>query len=202
MIQKVPGLQTGAVQLRRLYDWMGTLVHKPCGIFVLALFFFIEAIIICPAGPLLLLYCSEKPNRSFFFAFIATIFSVLGGIVAFYIGHSIWDLAGQKLVAMVTTPEKFEYLCGRYEANEAWAIILAGLTPLPYQVITLTAGFCRLSFLPFVGSCIIVRAARLFLIALVMFTWGKKVKEHINLYFNRLVIIFIGLLAITLFAIT
>ncbi len=201
MIHKIPGLHSGAVQLRRLYDWMGTLVHKPSGVFILALFFFLEAIIIFPAGPLLLLFCSEKPDRSFYFAFLATIASVIGGIVAYYIGHSIWELAGQKLVRLVTTPEKFEYLCNQYETHETSAIMLAGLTPLPYQVITLTAGFCRISFLPFVVSCAIVRTARLFLVAIVMFTWGKKVKEHINIYFNRLVVIFISLIAITLFVI-
>lgn len=181
---------------------MGTLVHTSYGTVILALFFFIDAIILFPAGPLLLLFCSEKPNRSFFYAFIATVFSIIGGMVAYWIGFSIWNLAGEKLVSLVTTPEKFAYLCDQYEQNESTAIILAGLTPLPYQLITLTAGFCHLSFIPFVVSSLIIRGARLFLIAMIMFAWGKQVKNHINTYFNTLVILFISIIICTLFVIT
>ncbi len=192
----------GFTYIRNLYDWLGTLVHTPYGIAILILFFFVDAIIFFPAGPLLLLFCSEKPNRSFYFASIATIASVLGGITAFWIGFYIWELLGQQLVALVTTPEKFAYLCHQYQEHEATAIILAGITPLPYQVITLTAGFCHVSFIPFVIASLIVRGARMFLIAAVMFAWGKQVKDHITLYFNTLVVIFMLIVAVTLFFIT
>lgn len=203
MIKKINAVSHSGFQLiRNLYNWMGTLVHTSYGTVILALFFFIDAIIIFPAGPLLLLFCSEKPERSFFYAFVSTIASVIGGITAFWIGFYIWELVGQQLVALITTPEKFAYLCDQYEKHEATAIILAGLTPLPYQLITLTAGFCHVSFIPFVVCSFIIRGARLFLIATIMFAWGKQVKDHINTYFNTLVFVFISLIALTLFFIT
>ncbi len=202
MINKVPVVGTTARALRRLYDWMGTLVHQPSGIFILILFFFIEAIFILPAGPLLILFCSERPRRSFFYAFVATIASVLGGIAAYHIGLYVWEQAGQKIVSFITTPEKFEYLCQQYRTHEAGAILIAGLTPLPYKVITLTAGFCRVPFIPFVVCSLIVRSIRLFLIGTVMFTWGAAIKNHIDRYFNSLVALFIVIILCVLFAIT
>ncbi len=202
MVQRIPIVRDGARALRSLYDWMGTLVGKPLGLCMLALFFFIEAIFIFPAGPLLILFCSEQPKRSYFYALVATLFSVLGGIVAYYIGSYVWELVGQKLVALVTTQEKFSYLCEQYQQHEAFAILVAGATPLPFKVITLSAGFCRVAFIPFVTCCLIIRSARMLLIATIMFWWGASIKEHINRYFNSLVALFIFLIICTLFVIT
>lgn len=202
MVNSVPVIGKAAGALRRLYDWMGTLVHRPYGILILALFFFIEAIFILPAGPLLVLFCSERPKRSFFYALVGTLASVLGGITAYYIGFYIWEIAGQKLVSLVTTPQKFDYLCQQYQTHEAGAILIAGLTPLPYKVITLTAGFCRIAFIPFVICSLVIRSARLFLIATIMFSWGAHIKDHINRYFNSLVALFIFLLLCIFFVIS
>jgi membrane protein YqaA with SNARE-associated domain len=202
VVQRIPVVREGARALRGLYDWMGTLVGQPIGTFMLGLFFFVDAIILFPAGPLLVLFCSEQPKRSYFYALVATIFSVVGGITAYYIGFSVWELAGQKLVSLVTTPEKFAYLCQQYQQHEAAAILVAGATPLPFQAITLSAGFCRISFIPFVMCSLIIRGARLFLIAAVMFSWGADIKGHINRYFNSLVALFILIILCTLFVIT
>ncbi len=202
MIKRVPVLGKAAEALRRLYDWMGTLVHRPFGIFILALFFFIDAIVMLPAGPMLVLFCSERPKRSFLYALVATIASVIGGIAAYYLGYYVWELAGQKIVSLVTTQQKFDYLCNQYQTHQAGAIFMAGLTPLPYKVITLTAGFCRLSLIPFIVCSLIIRGARLFLIALIMFTWGAPIKNHIDRYFNSLVALFIVLLLGIVFVIT
>ncbi len=201
MIKRIPGLGKAAVALRRLYDWIGTLVHRPFGVLILALFFFIEAIVILPAGPILVLFCSERPKRSFYYAFIATIASVLGGIAAYHIGFYVWELAGQKIVSFVTTQQKFDYLCLQYQMHQSKAILIAGLTPLPYKIITLTAGFCRLSLIPFIMCSLIIRSARLFLIATIMFIWGTSIKDHIDRYFNSLVALFIALLLGILFII-
>jgi len=202
VVNKVPLVGKAAQALRRLYDWMGTLVHRPWGVLILALFFFVEAIVILPAGPMLVLFCSERPKRSFFYALVATIFSVLGGIAAYHIGLYVWEQAGQKIVAWVTTPEKFNYLCTQYQIHSASAILIAGLTPLPFKVITLTAGFCRVPLVPFIVCSFIVRSIRLFLIGTVMFTWGAHIKSHIDRYFNSLVVLFVVIVLCVLFAIT
>lgn len=202
MIQQIPVIREGARALRGLYNWMGTLVGRPIGSFMLGFFFFIDAMFIIPAGPLLLLFCSEQPKRSYYYALIATICSVLGGMTAYYIGYSLWEYAGQRLIAFFTTPEKFSYLCEQYRQHESTAILVAGITPLPFQVIALSAGFCRISFIPFVICSFIIRAARILLIATVSFFWGIHIKEHINRYFNKLVLLFMFIIICTLFVIT
>ena len=202
MILRIPVVKEGARALRGLYDWMATLVGTPLGLCLLGLFFFIEAVIIFPAGPLLVLFCSEKPRSSFWYGLVAAVASVAGATVAYYIGLSVWELAGQKLVNLCTTQQKFDYLCQYYQNNQAAAILIAGATPIPFQAITLSAGFCRIAFIPFVICTFIIRLARMFLIAAVMFKWGGTIKEHINRYFNKLVLVFIGLVVGMLLVIT
>ncbi len=202
MVQRIPVIREGARALRGLYDWMATLVGTPFGLCMLALFFFIEATILFPAGPLLILFCSEKPRSSFWYGLLAATASAAGAIVAYYIGFSVWELAGQKLVTLCTTQQKFDYLCQYYQTNQAAAILIAGMTPIPFQAITLSAGFCRIAFIPFVICTFIVRFVRMSLIAAIMFRWGGDIKEHINRYFNSLVLVFIALVVCMLFVIT
>lgn len=179
--------------MRRLYDWMGKQVHSPYGVWVLGIFFFIEAIFLFPADPLLILFCVEKRKKAFYYATIATLFSVLGGIAGYFIGYFVWEFIGQKMVSLIATPETFARLCKHYETYETWAVLIAGFTPIPYKLVTLTAGFCKLSLLPFIVCSFIARGARFYLVATVVYFWGEHIKEYIDRYFNLLVLIF-GLL--------
>lgn len=202
MVQRIPVIRDGARALRRLYDWMATLVGTPLGLAMLGLFFFVEATILFPSGPLLILFCSEKPKSSYFYALVAAFCSTLGAALAYYIGLSVWELAGQKLVALCTTQQKFDALCQYYQTHQAAAVLIAGLTPIPFQAITLSAGFCRIAFVPFIICTFIIRAVRMLLIAAVMFRWGTTIRAHIDRYFNSLVLVFLLLVVSMLCIIT
>ncbi len=177
--------------LRNLYDWMGKQAHSTHDGRILAVFFFIEAIVFFPADPLLILFCAEKRRKVFYYATIATVASVVGGVAAYFIGLFVWNSVGQKLVSLVSTPESFAILCEKYKANETWAILITGITPLPYKLITLTAGFCKLPLIPFIICSFIARGVRFYLIATLMYIWGIKIKEYIDRYFFLLVLLFI-----------
>ena len=197
MLYSIPGVRWTTTSIRKLYDWMGTFVHLPLGEAVLALFFFIEAIFFFPADPLLILFCVERPKKSFYYATIATIASVIGGVAAYYLGMTVWNLIGQKLIALFTSPETFAYLCDQYQKYQNWAVLIAGFTPLPFKAVTLTAGFCRLPLFPFIICSIIARGARFFLVAALIHQWGKQIKEYIDKHFNTLVLLFIFLVIVT-----
>ena len=177
--------------LRRLYDWMGRQVHKPYAMPLFSFLFFVEAIFFVPVDPLLILFCVENQKRSLYYAAIATISSVLGGAAAYYIGYEFWELFGKKLIAWATTPQTFEHIKLRYEQYESWAVLIAGFTPLPYKAVTLTAGFCKLPFVPFIFYSFISRGARFFLVAITIKIWGAAIKNFIDRYFNLLAILFI-----------
>jgi membrane protein YqaA with SNARE-associated domain len=197
VIQAIPGLRWTASRIRKLYDWMGTFVDSPYGDWILAAFFFIEAIFFFPSDPLLILFCVERPHKAFYYATIATLASVLGGIAGYYIGYSIFAVVGHHLVNIFSTQATFDYLCGQYKLYQNWAVLVAGFTPLPYKLVTLTAGFCKLPLLPFIACSFIARGARFYLVGGVINIWGNKIKEYIDEYFNTLVLVFIALVVVT-----
>ena len=197
IIESIPGVRWATYSIRRLYDWMGSFVHSPYGDFILAAFFFIEAIFFFPSDPLLILFCIERQKKSLYYATVATFASVLGGIAGYYIGLSVWEVIGQRLVTIFSTQETFNHLCVQYKLYQNWAVLIAGFTPLPYKLVTLTAGFCKLPLLPFIVCSFIARGARFYLVAGIIYIWGATIKEYIDKYFNTLVFAFLLLVVLT-----
>lgn len=182
--------------IRRTYDWMGRKAHSPYAPWWFFVLFFVEAIFFIPVDPLLILFCIQKPNRAWQFAFLATIASVLGGIAAYFIGYALWETIGQRLVFLVTTQETFDRIGALYRQYEVWAVLIAGFMPmLPFKAITLTAGFWQLPLIPFIIGSLIARGARFYLVAGVIRIWGDSIKQFIDQWFNYLVLLFVGLVA-------
>lgn len=184
--------------IRQLYDWMGKQVDHPYGVWILSLFFFVEAIFFFPADPLLILFCVKNRKKALFYATIATLASVAGGVAAYYLGYFVWQTIGQKLVSLVSTPATFHHLCQEYKLHQTWAVLIAGFTPIPYKLVTLTAGFCKLPLLPFIACSFVARGARFYLVGIVIRVWGIRIKESIDHYFNALVLLFFVLVGLTM----
>lgn len=179
---------------KQLYEWMGTRVYSPHANLFLGVLFYLEAIFFLPTDPMLVLYCIERQNKAYRFAAIATCASVLGGITGYFMGLFLWNHFGQTIIHnsfinYIVSPSTFTYLSEQYKHYDWLAILIAGFTPIPYKAATLTAGFCKLSFIPFVLCSIIARGARFFLIAGVITIFGPQMKKSIDRYFNIMVIL-------------
>lgn len=180
--------------VKRVYDWMGNRVYSPYGDVILGLLFYLEAIFFIPTDPMLIMYCIERRDKAYYYATIATVCSVLGGLTGYYIGYTLWQTMGQQIihhpmVSYIMTPQTFTHLCGLYKKYEALAILAAAFTPIPYKAATLTAGFCNLSLMPFIIASLIGRGARFYLYAITISIWGKQIKQYIDRYFNLLVLL-------------
>lgn len=189
--------------LKRLYAWMGERVYSPYADATLGILFFLESIFFLPTDPMLIVYCFERKEKAFRYASIATAASVFGGMTGYYIGFLLWESFGQQiihnhLVNYVLSPELFAYLCKQYQAHECLAILLAAFTPIPYKAATLSAGFCKLSFVPFVICSIIGRGARFYLYAIVISIWGDRMKVYIERYFGPLMLFATALIIISI----
>jgi len=175
---------------------MGYKVHSRYADVWLASLFFIEAVFFIPVDPLLILYCIQNRKKSIYYATIATISSVAGGIFGYVIGAVLWNSIGIKLVSWFISEGAFARAVQTYKLYQNWAVLIAGFTPLPYKAITLSAGFCSLPFLPFIACSLISRGARFFLVAGLLRIWGEQVKYFIDRYFNQLVLLFVFLLIV------
>lgn len=190
--------------LKRIYDWLGSKVHSKYADPFLCVLFFLEALVLVPVDPILILYCLEHRKRALQYAAMATISSVIGGISGYFLGSFLWDMVGQqilnfKIISYILPQETFFYLKMQYHKYAHWAILISGFTPIPYKAATLSAGFCKLPFLPFIFFSCIARGARFFLVAIIIRIWGSKIKLFIDRYFNILTIVFFALLGLAIF---
>ena len=180
--------------LRKLYDWVLHWAETPYGAPALFLVAFAESSFLpIPPDVLLIALGLSLPRKAFRYALICTAGSVLGGIFGYLLGWQFWELATGILFNYVN-PESFETVRNYFIQYEGWAIAIAGFTPIPYKVFTLTAGFLRADFRIFLLASTLSRAARFFLVASLIYKFGPSIRLFIEKYFNILTVLFAVLL--------
>ena len=175
--------------VRRLYDWVLHWAETPYGPTALFLLAFAESIFFpIPPDPLLIALCLGAVGMSLRFAAAATLASVLGGIIGYALGAGLWHVAEGWFFAYVpgVTPEAFARVQGLYDQYDFWAVFLAGLTPIPYKVFTLSAGVFSVNFFVFVVASVLSRGLRFFALALLIYRFGPSIARFIDRYFNAL----------------
>lgn len=190
--------------VRRLYDWVLHWAETPSGPSALAALSLAEASFFpIPPDPLLMALCLGAIKKSLRFAAIATIASVVGGIGGYLIGAGAWQALGEFFFEYVpgVTPEAFQNIQGFYDRYDFWAVFLAGLTPIPYKVFTLSAGVFSINFPVFVLASVLSRGLRFFAEAGLLFWKGPPIRSFIDRYFSLLawlfgVLIIVGFLVV------
>ena len=190
-------------QIKILYDWVTDWAKSPFGAFALFVISFTEASFFpVPPDILLIALSLSVVGKAYYFAFICTIGSILGGIFGYTIGYYIWwDGESFTYVAEYFfnnlpffTKKTFYEVQDLYKKYNIWIIFTAGFTPLPYKIFSITAGMSQIYFPFFVIASIIGRSSRFFLIAFLINKFGNKIKEYLDRYFNILSILFIFIL--------
>ena len=178
--------------IRSIYDWKGTKVHsKYADWWLIALFFIESSVFVIPVDPLLILFCIENNKKSFYYAAISTLSSVIGGLFGYFIGAVLWQSVGVKLVTWLISEATFYELVAKYKKYQVIAVLIAGFAPVPYKAVTISAGFCHLPLAPFTFYSFVARGGRFFLVAAAIKVWGEKIKIVIDRYFNQLVVLFV-----------
>ncbi len=181
--------------VKKLYDWVLGWAHKPHGAVALFVLAFAESSFFpIPPDVLLIALALSIPARSLYFAAIASVGSVTGGILGYGIGLYFMEFIGTHIINLYGLADKFDYIQGLYRHYDAWAVAIAGFTPIPYKVFTITAGAFRINFLVFVAASFVSRSARFFIIALLIRRYGKPIRIFIEKYFNILTLLFVILL--------
>lgn len=182
---------------RRLYDWVLSWAETRYGPAALGVLSFAEASFFpIPPDPLLIALALGAPRRALVFATIATVGSVIGGVVGYLLGWGVWSVVSDYFYAYVpgVSPEAFERVGALYDQWNFWAVFVAGFTPIPFKVITLSAGVFQVSFPIFLIASVTSRGARFFLLAGLIYFFGPGIQRFIDQHFNRLVWAFLILL--------
>lgn len=175
--------------LRSLYNWTIRLGQSRYALWALAIVAFVESSVFpIPPDALMIPMIIAMPRRAFLIAAVCTVSSVLGGILGYYIGAVLFDSIGQPVLEMYGKTDQFEALKIAYNDKGIWAVLIAGITPFPYKVITILSGATGLNFGVFMMASIVARAARFFVIAALLWKFGTPIKEFIE---RRLGLVFI-----------
>jgi membrane protein YqaA with SNARE-associated domain len=181
--------------LRKLYDWVLHWADTPYGVWALFLLAFSESSFFpIPPDVLLIALAVAKPTKAFHYAVICSIGSVLGGCLGYVIGWQFMASIGGKIVELYGLTDKIQQIEALYNQYDAWAVGIAGFTPIPYKVFTISAGMFKINFPVFLLASFLSRSARFFLIGGLIYIFGPKIQAFIDRYFNMLAISFTILL--------
>ena len=174
-----------------LVDWVIGWSQSPAGATALFVIAFAESSFFpTPPDILLITMAILHPELAFTLALICAAGSVLGGMFGYLIG---W-VGGRPLLHKLFSEEKIQVVKNAFEKYEVWAIAVAGFTPIPYKIFTLSAGTFEIPFRPFALVSAVSRSARFFLVAGAIYFWGDSVKHLIEKYFNWFSLVFMILL--------
>ncbi len=181
--------------LRRTYDWVMQWAHSPYGTWALFWLALAESSFFpVPPDVLLTALSLSRPAKAFLYAGVCSVGSVIGGVIGYFLGFGLMEAVGRPILEMYGAMEKFNVIKGLYNRYDAWAVGVAGFTPIPYKIFTIAAGACEINIGIFILASLAGRSARFFMLGGLIYRFGEPVKDFIDRYFNLLTIIFIALL--------
>ncbi|WP_386681651.1 YqaA family protein [Loktanella sp. R86503] len=181
--------------IRRLYDWTMSLSRSRHALWALGIVSFVESSVFpIPPDVLMIPMIIARPSRAFLIAAIATVTSVLGALMGYYIGAVLFDTIGQPVLEFYGKGEYFDAFAIKYNDWGAWAVLIAGITPFPFKVITIASGVTGLSLPVFIVASIIARAFRFFLVAALLWKFGQPIQDFIERRLGLVFTVFMVLL--------
>jgi membrane protein YqaA with SNARE-associated domain len=183
--------------MRKSYDWVLHWAETPSAVPALFILAFAESSFFpIPPDVLLIALSISIPRRSFYYAGVCSVASILGGILGYYIGLEFMELIGNRILDFYGYMDEFQQVGDLYRAYDVWMVGLAGFTPIPYKVFTIASGAFEIPFFSFIAASLVSRSARFFLVGGLIYLFGAPVKEFIDKYFNVLTILFFVLLVL------
>ena len=181
--------------LRSLYDRTMALAGHRHANWALAAVSFIESSVFpIPPDVMLIPMVLAQRHKALLIATICTVASVMGGLLGYVIGLFLFENIGQPILDFYSYGEKFSSFQSRYNEWGVWIVLIAGLTPFPYKVITIASGVTGLSLPVFVIASIFARGARFAIVAALLWKFGESIQNFIERYLGILCTVFIALL--------
>ena len=181
--------------LRSLYDWTLSLARHPHALWALAVVAFVESSVFpIPPDVLMIAMIVAAPSRAFVIAGVATVASVAGGLAGYWIGYGAFETLGRPVLEFYGKDAYFDRFAERYNDWGAWAVLIAGVTPFPYKVITILSGATGLSLGVFLIASIIARGVRFFIVAVLLWKFGTPIRDFIERRLGLMFTLFMALL--------
>ena len=135
-----------------------------------------------PTAAMLAPMCLAKRERAWWLAMITTVSSVAGGVIGYFIGMFFFDAVCQQIVDVYNAQDKFDTAVGWFNEYGVWIVFIAGFSPIPYKLFTITSGMLGLAIVPFILASIVDRAGQFYLIAALLYFGGEKLESSLKKY--------------------
>lgn len=167
--------------MRSIYDWMMRTASSKSAPYALGTVSFVESSFF-PIPPDIMLIPMVLSNRekAWWYATIATVTSVLGGLLGYAIGYFAYEAVGLPILKFYGKEHALDSFIQFVHEYGVPAIIIKGATPIPFKVVTIAAGVAKMDLLAFVGASIVARAMRFYLVAGLLYFFGQPIKEFIE----------------------
>jgi membrane protein YqaA with SNARE-associated domain len=167
--------------LRALYDRVLALAASRRAPLWLGLVSFAESSFFpVPPDALLIPMVLARPERAYRLALICTVASVTGGILGYFIGYALYDAVAAPLIHFYHYEAAAQSFVDRFQQYGLWVILIKGLTPIPYKIVTITSGLAHFNFAVFIAASVLTRGARFFLLAFLLNRFGPPVRSFIE----------------------
>ncbi|MFD1344550.1 YqaA family protein [Litorisediminicola beolgyonensis] len=183
--------------LRRLYDKTLALAEHRHALRALGVVSFIESSVFpIPPDVMMIPMILADRSRAWVIATVATLASVAGALLGYAIGYFFYESLGQPVLEALGKADKIGAFNERFNEWGVWAVLIAGLTPFPFKVITILSGWASMPLLPFVISCLIARSARFYIVSGLLYAFGRPIRDFVErwlgLVFTAFMILLIG----------
>jgi membrane protein YqaA with SNARE-associated domain len=183
--------------LRRLYDWCIAAAGKPYAAWLMGVISFVESSFFpIPPDVMLIPMSLARPDKAYFYATVCTVTSVAGGVLGYFIGSALYDSVGLWLIHLYGYGDKVEAFREAYAQWGGWIILLKGLTPIPYKIVTIASGFAGYNLPMFIGLSVLARGGRFFLLAFLLHRYGAQarviIEERLGLWVTIGAIVLVG----------
>ncbi len=178
--------------MKRLYRWTMSLAETPAAPWALGIIAFMESSFFpVPPDVILVPMSLARPQRAWVYALICTVGSVTGALLGYAIGALLFNTVGTWLIHLYGYGAKFAQARDFLATNGWWFILIKGLTPIPFKLVTISAGIIRFDLPLFIVLCIITRGARFLFLAVLLTYFGEPIKRLLERYFGVFMVILV-----------
>jgi membrane protein YqaA with SNARE-associated domain len=181
--------------MRKMYDWMMRMAAGRNAPYALALVSFLESSMFpIPPDVMLMPMVLARREKAWWYATIATVASVLGGIAGYFIGYFLLDAIGKPILEFYGLGPKLTQFKQLFQDYGVEILLIKGMTPIPYKLLTISAGWAGMNLAAFIGASIVARAARFFLVAGLLYFFGEPIREFVEKRLTLVTTVFVAAL--------
>jgi membrane protein YqaA with SNARE-associated domain len=134
-------------------------------------------------------------KKAWLYAGVCTVASVSGALLGYWIGYELYATLGQWIIKTYGLEAKVQESIAAFNEYGLWIILIKGLTPIPYKIVTIASGVAHFALLPFILASIVTRGFRFFIVAALLYRFGQPIRDFIE---KRLTLVTTAFLAIVI----